>query len=73
ELTTENATAAGNTTNTRPLQQQKTTTSINYVSTVVQIVVPVTIAGVTLLLGFGLITYALITGDNRIFFLTRTN
>jgi hypothetical protein len=61
------------TTTQRPIPQKKTTTAINRVSTPVLIAVPVAIAGATLLIGFGLIAYAVRTGGNGVFFLTRTN
>jgi hypothetical protein len=57
----------------RPLPQKRTTTLPNRVSTTVLIAVPIAVAGATLLIGYGLIAYAVITGGNGLFFLTRTN
>ncbi|CAF0917015.1 unnamed protein product [Rotaria sordida] len=69
---TDGSIVAENTTDSRPPPPVKTTTTINRVSLTVQIAVPVAIAGGTLLIGFGLIIYAVISGGHGIFFLTRT-
>ena len=57
----------------RSRPQFPTTTIPTRISRTVLITVPVVIFAVTILFGFGLITFALITHGNGVSFLTRTN
>ncbi|UJR30122.1 hypothetical protein I4U23_017663 [Adineta vaga] len=56
-----------------PKRPTTTATKLSRVSDSVAIAVPLALFGVTILVGFGLIIYATITGGNGVFFLTRTN
>jgi hypothetical protein len=72
EQSAEPATTMELTTNRPIIPAPEKTSTTPRISTAVLYAVPITIVGITLLVGFGLITYASITGGNGIFFLTRT-
>jgi hypothetical protein len=57
----------------RPNPPVRVTTPLNRVSNAVSIAVPVALFGVTIVFGFGLIIYAVVTGGGGRSFLTRTN
>jgi len=57
----------------RSKPQLKSTTVPTRISNVVSITVPVALFGATILFGFGLIIFAILTHGNGVSFLTRTN
>ncbi|CAF3120503.1 unnamed protein product [Rotaria socialis] len=73
ELATENSIDNGNSTvPPHTLPGRRVTTDTHRISSTVSIVVPVALFGLTILIGYGLITYAVISGGHGISCLTAT-
>lgn len=73
QINTENPTHITTARQTPPLPTKRTTTPISRVSNTVSIAVPVALFGATIVIGYGLIIYAVISGGHRIPCLTPTS